>query len=394
MKKFVTFLFTFLIYSNPLLHASWTQGQQKFTAHFYPHAKEKNSNLVFSPLSLQLALAMASEIAYGKTQEEMLKISSLPRNKDKRREEAIRFLNRIQNNSSEKEMQFLLANGGWIASQLGIPSQLNKILLPSYQMEIHYADFLQQPEEMRFKINSWVEEKTKDKIQNLLPENSISQQTVFVLVNTLYMLAPWKSPFNPKMTFQGLFYQSDCLVHSVTFMRQEGRFGYLEKEDHVVIELPFKESSTYSLALTLVMPVKGTPLEALEKELSGKGLDQWINGIEYAQVDLVLPKFKIESQLDAKAILQSMGMKKPFSFVEAEFDLGSEKGNIAISEIVHKAVFEIDELGGTGAAATGIVMNLKCCIDKKKVVVDHPFLIFVTDKSNGLILFAGKVVNP
>lgn len=367
MKKLMA-LFLFL--NSFLFSNEWTKGQYCFTANFYPYAVQENSNLIFSPLSLQLALAMASEIAYGKTQEEMLKITSLPKEERIRRNVALEFLNK-------SESKFLLANSAWVSAE--IPTKSSDVLLQYYKMEIHSADFQKAPQQMCQQINSWVEEKTQNKIQNLLPDNAISQQTVLVLVNILYMLAPWASPFNPDMTYQAPF-----LDQTVSYMRKEGKFGFLEEEDQLIVELPFKES----LSLTVVMPKNS--LEDLEKKLTGKRLNHWLNDLPFTQLDLSLPKFKIESTIIAKEILSNMGMKRAFSVTDAEFELG----NIFISDIVHKAVFEIDELGGTGAAATGIVMNLKCYLDKKKVVIDRPFLVFVSDKENGLILFAGKVIAP
>ena len=89
-----------------------------------------------------------------------------------------------------------------------------------------------------------------------------------------------------------------------------------------------------------------------------------------------------------------MGMERPFSPYEAEFDLSDINRHVVITDIVHQAVFEVDELGGTGSAATGVVIGPTSWQERKEVVINRPFLVFVADKTNGLILFAGRVIQP
>lgn len=134
-------------------------------------------------------------------------------------------------------------------------------------------------------------------------------------------------------------------------MRQEERYGFFEEPTYIVVDLPFKGSSdsSYSLSLTAVMPREEYTLDEIEQEMNSEWLSHLLNEVEFKQIDLSIPKFKLEATLDAKAILSEMGLNRPFSSAQAEFNLN---GGAVITDIVHKAVFEIDELGGTGAAAT------------------------------------------
>lgn len=382
---------------NALPVILWNQGEKHFTTSFYSFAKQSGQNLIFSPLSLQLGLAMAAELAYGKTQEEILQIGVLPEEEGSRHVGAKAFLSRLNVASTPdaESVQFLMANSAWISSEIKAPA-IEGIILPYYQAEIHQANFRQDPVGMCQIINAWVENNTSHQIQNLLPENALNPQTALVLVNTLYMRAPWAKPFDTELSYEAPFYGIDNGHNNIPYMRQIGKFGFLDEFNHQVIEVPFKDAidKSYSLSLFIILPKEGHTLEQIEALMTTRHLEHWLNDIERAQLDLSMPKFKLAASLNAKEILQEMGMERPFSPSEAEFDLISPHGRVAITDIVHKAVFEVDERGGTGSAATGIVINPTCWQETKEVSVNRPFMVFVADKTNGLILFAGRVMQP
>lgn len=386
------------LHENALPVLAWSQGEKHFTTSFYPFAKQSNQNLVFSPLSIQLGLAMAAELAYGKTQEEILQIGVLPEEEKSRRQGAQAFMSRINDVAAAngESVKFFLANSTWISTEIAVPPSLNGILLPYYHAEIHHANFLHDPAGMCTIINAWVADKTSNQIKNLLPENSLNPQTALVLVNTLYMRAPWARPFDPKLTYEAPFYAPENSLNTVPFMRQVGRFGMLDETTYQVIELCFKSTSDShdSLSLFVVLPKEGYSIEDVEAKMTTRRLEHWLSDTQTRQLDLSLPKFKLSAALNAKEILKAMGMERPFSPHEAEFDLGDLNRRVAITDIVHQAVFEVDEQGGTGSAATGIVIGPTCWQERKEVVINRPFLVFVADKTNGLILFAGRVMKP
>lgn len=376
---------------------AWSQGNKQLTANFYRFAKKNRDNLMFSPLSLQLGLAMAGELAYGKTQQEILQTIFLPEDHAIRRSGALKLLNSIDtaNNPKAEAPLFYLANSAWVSSEIAVPPGLNEILIPSYHAELHQRDFAHFPFQTCKEINTWVEDKTVGKIKDLLPEGSVNDQTSLVLINTIYMRAPWRMPFDSQMTYEGPFYGADDAVHSLSYMHQTGTYAMLDEGAYLAVEIPFKGFyPDHGLSLFVVMPKEGYALEDLEAEITPQKINHWIRDVEFRTIDLNLPKFKVSSSLNAKNILREMGMERPFSPAEAEFDFAGPNGRVSITDVVHQAVFEIDETGGTGAAATGIVIGTRSAVDAKRVVIDRPFFLFVADKANRLVLFSGRFCQP
>lgn len=376
--------------------AKWSAANKDFTANFYPLAQENGADFVFSPLSLQLGMALSSEIALGDTQNEILKVVSLP-TCEKTRHKGAKKLFKYFNTESDI-LQISLANAAWISTENKLPKHLKEVLKGSYQAGIFKADFVNTAEETRLNINTWVADNTQQMIQNLLTEGSVSEKTKFVLVNTLYLKAPWKKPFSVEKTYDAPFYTSTNKSQQLSFMHQTANFGFLDENDLTVIELPFKadKSSDAAVSLFVVLPkqeIGESPLAIVEKTLTAERIKHLLADTKETKIDLSLPKFKVSSALNAKDILKKMGLSLPFTAGKAEFDV--ENNDVVISDILHNAVFEIDEVGGTGAAATGVVMNVTCVpVQPKNVVVNRPFLIFVADKSTGIVLFAGRITLP
>jgi serpin B len=375
----------------------WSQGNKHFTTSFYSRAKESRNNVVFSPLSLQLGLAMTSELSLGMTQKEIIEKSALPEVEHSRRMGAETILDHLNpDDTSEAEVaKLILANGVWFSSDVSFSSSCKALLSQSYQAKLQQVNFRFLPEETGKEINTWVEEKTKHQIQNLIPQGGVDQQTKLMLVNTFYMRAPWAKPFNPAMTYKAPFYGIQHSSLPISYMRKIAPFGFLEEAHYSVIELPFHHLSAnqYSLSLFIVLPDAESTLEEVEEDLTTRKLDHWIANTETRLIDLSLPKFKISSRLNAKEILKNMGMQRLFS-AEAEFDLNNQHDTVVVTNIVHQAVFEVDEWGATGSAGTEVVIGMKSYKDSQKVVVNRPFLLFVADKTNGIILFAGRVIQP
>lgn len=370
----------------------WGQRDKHFTTTFYPHVKDDSANFIFSPISLQLGLAMTAELAKDATRAEIIDKAILPEEQEVRRTGAKLILENVDLSITEEaeQAQFTLANSVWISTKKPHPHSLKAILDQYFRTEFYPADFT-FPEKMRTEINAWVANKTQRQIRELMPSGSIKSDTQMVLVNTLYLRAPWATPFSPELTYEAPFYGINS-TDFVSYMHQTGNFGLLEEANLTVVELPFKPMgpNQNEISLFLVIPKDGSSLEDLEEKLTTRRLDHWITSTERTRVDLSFPKFKVASSIHAKEILQKMGMQLPFS-EEAEFDLGNPEERLIITDIVHQAVFEVDELGGIGAAGTGVVIGRTCWEPPVEVHINRPFLFFVADKASGLLLFAGRI---
>jgi len=352
---------------------------------------------VYSPLSLQLALAMVTELAYGKTQQEIIEKAHISSDAEIRHFGAQHILKEFNTDTVENEpVALMLANGAWASSDCVFRSEIEATLQDFYLAALKNVDFIRSFEQTRQEINNWVESNTQGKIQGFMPAGSITSSTRLVLVNTLFMRAPWQNAFDPLDTYEDIFYGPEKSLQSVPFMRKIQNLNLLEETTHTVIELPFKKavSTDAELSLFVVLPHEDESLEELENQLSSDLLTHWIDDTDSKRVDLSLPKFKLSSSINAKEVLQKMGLRRPFA-TQAEFDLEGYNSGLYISDIFHQATFEVDEWGGVGSAATGIVLTKTAMYSPLVTIkVDRPFLVVVVDKSSKVILFAGRVMQP
>lgn len=377
----------------------WSRGSQEFTAAFYPHIKKKESNFLYSPLSLQITLAIASEIAYGETQSEIIDKGFLPRDSARRQLWARELMKRF-NTGLDRSMEFFslsLVNGIWISSEMAFKQESEKSLLDFYGAAFNLADFNLSAEEARKEINNWVEENTHSNIQGFLSKGALDRHTKLVLVNTLFMRAPWEDSFDLSSSYEDSFFGKKK-VSSTVFMRKLKEFNVLNEAQYTVVELPFKKSvqRETELSLYVILPFAGVDLDEIECLMTPEILNHWIQDGNPCLVDLSLPKFKISSSLNAKNALKKMNLKRPFSEF-AEFELENSTQSFCISDVFHNTTLEINETGGVGSAATGVILSkrsLKESNPRLFIKVNRPFLVIVADKASKIILFTGRIMNP
>src|SRR5262245_46088655 len=104
----------------------------------------------------------------------------------------------------------------------------------------------------------------------------------------------------------------------------------------------------------------------------------------------------MEAAFELKPELCVLGAELAFS-AAADFSGIGEKP-LAISEVVHKAFAEVNEVGTEAAAATAIVMS-RCAavmrpVEPKVFKADHPFLFFIRARNTNAVLFSGRVLDP
>ena len=379
----------------------WSEGNKQFTTALYPHLHGLK-NFVFSPISLQMGFAMTAELAYGETRSEILSTISLPVSNKVRREGAGRLMESLNTKlfrRTEGEIppshQLALANGSWLSNRLVAPETFEMLIRYNYMADFRYADF-DQPENVRQEVNLWADQTTYNQIPELMPEGSITRDSKLILANTLYMNAPWANPFEKELTYEAPFYGLEKSLKPIPYLHRIGQYVMIEGDDYRVVELPIANTfgSDNELSMFIVVPNEDVSIDDIEGKFCVAQLVQWINHSESPKwVDLSFPKFKVTTKLDPKDILRDMGMHLPLSS-NADFALDGE-GKVAITDLIHEVVFEVDESGITAAAATGISIGLTCIVDCPEYVnINRPFLFFVAEKSQGIVLFSGRMMQP
>jgi len=357
-------------------------------------AKQKG-NLIYSPASIQAALAMAREGARGATAAEMdavlgagngayvkALIGSIPAAKTGKPKDGeamppeLSIANRI---FADKRTPFERAFLDITAHDYGAPAEL--------------LDFRSAPDAARGTINKWVEDKTHDKIKNLIPPNSIDETTRMVLVNAIYLKAQWATPFEPSATAPALFAIDGAAKKQVPTMRTLAHASWGNHDGARMLDLPYTAVGDTRLAMLVIVP-DDNDLATVEQAYAKQGLAPFLAATKTGgKADVSLPKFEIGTTLQLADALKELGMRQAFTD-DADFS-GISTVDTKISAVVHKAWAKVDERGTEAAAATAVMMSAtSVSIDTPhEFKVDRSFLFAIHD-AKGNVLFAGRVIDP
>jgi serpin B len=382
----------------PPTQAADPMGGTAFAVDLLHALRGTPGNLAISPASVSLALTLPWSGARGATAAEMARVlhlsgtpdSVLPGvadqlarlNDPKRTAYTLRVANRL---FPERTYALQKAFLDRMAS-LGAPAE--------------GLDFRRAPGPSRQRINTWVAEQTSDRIRDLLPPPAINAETRLVLVNAIYLLADWLSPFSRETTrFVPFFFPTGD--RPVPTMHQVGTFKFAAADGVKLLEMPYVGGA---LAMTIVLPDARDGLPALEQSLDARRLDTWIAALKPQKVAVVLPKFTIDppSPLALADVLKGLGMKLAFDREQADFTgiaaPPSPADRLVISDVFHKAFVKVDEKGTEAAAATAVVMQRAGAMPDpqrpQEFRADHPFLFLIRDLKTGGVLFLGRVVDP
>jgi serpin B len=376
------------------------------------------ANALLSPYSVQSAFAMAYAGADGITREEMAKVLHYPKDEAalhrsfaalrKTLEEAMRrsaeYSERMRQYSATNDPLVLtVANRLFGQSGYQFRQSFLSLLNDTYAAPFEALDFRKGPALAARHINAWVEDQTRQRIRNLVAEAALSQLTRLVLVNAVYLKAPWREPFEASATKPGPFFVYGSKSVDVPMMNQRHELQVAQGDGFVAVVLPL----AHPLQFLIFLPANQDGLAQLEKHLSPDmlaGKLKW----ETRDVTLFLPRFKLEPPvLSLTSALQALGMKTAFDIPtgSANFDRMAPRrldDYLAISDAFHKTFLNLDEKGIEAAAATAIMMVAAGIHEPRKPVevrVDHPFLFAIVmrsgfDGSGATCLFLGHVTDP
>uniref|UniRef100_A0A452IT02 Serpin domain-containing protein n=1 Tax=Gopherus agassizii TaxID=38772 RepID=A0A452IT02_9SAUR len=178
-------------------------------------------------------------------------------------------------------------------------------------------------------------------------------------------------------------------------MYHQGTYKIATIEEHhsQVLELPYKGGD---LSMYILLPKDYMGLTQLEKELTYEKLSTWINPnhLKEDEVEVALPRFKIETSAQLNKYLKALGMTDVFHQRVSDLSGMAEVGRLFVSHIVHKAYIEVNEEGTVAAAATGIGISTTSLRIPVQFIADHPFLFFIRHQKTKCILFYGRFSSP
>jgi serpin B len=371
------------------------RGNNQFAVDLFGKARVRPGNLFFSPYSISTALAMTYAGARGQTAREMASTLHFPAEGDALHASFAALDRSIEGESGTKAFQLDTANALWGQRGLSYLPEFLKITEANYRAGLHPVDFMGNPEAARKTINAWVEERTRDKIKDLLGPLDIRPDTDLVLTNAIYFKGAWAVPFPRAATHDEVFGNGDK-SYPIPTMHLTSRFGYLDGEGDgfQALDLPYAGNA---LSMVVLLPKKVDGLAALEASLTAPKLAGWLGRLSPQKVEVSLPRFKLEYGLELSEALKSLGMPSAFE-PKADFSGMTADRRLFISKVIHKAFADVNEEGTEAAASTAVIMTRGLAVVPNRPPIvfraDHPFLFLIRDVRSGSILFLGRVINP
>jgi serpin B len=373
------------------------EGNAAFAFDLFGAIRDQSENLIYSPYSISLALAMTYAGARAITEQQMAETLhlALPKEDVHRAFNALDLELKSRGEEAKgrngEGFRLNIANSIWGQSGYTFLAEFLDTLAENYGAGLRLLDFEAFPEKSRVTINDWVSDKTEERIQDLLPPGSITPLTRLVLTNAIYFNAAWDLPFDENATRPGLFHLLNGTETAVDMMSQVEHFKYAAGSDYQAIELPYDGRE---LSMVIFIPRKGR-FEDFEKSFTAAKMDSILAELSHAYVSLSMPRFTFERALDLGQILAEMGMPDAFDPRAADFSGMDGSLDLFISKILHKAFIAVDEEGTEAAAATAVVMKLTAAPQEPiQVSVDRPFVFIIRDVETRTILFMGRVLNP
>ena len=376
--------------------AALSEGNTEFTFELYQALREQDGNLIFSPHSISIALAMVYAGARGETEEQMAEALhfTLPQ---EQLHPAFNWLDLelAQRGMGTAGFQLHIANAIWGQQGYEFLTEFLDVLAENYGAGLRLLDF-GNSESARLTINDWIAEQTEDMIQGLISPGDLDSTTRLVLTNAIYFNAEWNKPFDPTRTRQGPFYLLDGEQIDVEMMHQTDYFMYGEGPGYQVIELKY---AWREVSMVILLPEAGE-FESFESSLDAGRLDVILSDLGRVTQDirLTMPKFEFEVTLNLKAVLEAMGMQDAFGpTADLSVTAEAESDELYVDDVIHRAFIAVDEERTEAAAVTVIEEAVEVgepATPPIEVTIDRPFLFLIRDVETDTILFLGRVLDP
>ncbi|XP_050395818.1 leukocyte elastase inhibitor [Patella vulgata] len=352
-------------------------------------SNKPTENLFVSPFSIQTAMAMLHLGTRNNSKAEVEKVlyfdfdsvhGSLG--------EYLQILNQKQSSYALSS-----ANRVFINNKYKFLEEYLQTLQATYKAEAQTCDFISNAEGEKEKINKWVEGETNSKIKDLIPSGVLNPLTAMVLVNAIYFKGNWENQFEVRNTLPRMFRVDSSKHVEVLMMTMEKKFKFGQSDDLdcSILELPYVKKD---LSMVLLLPQKIDGVTSLVNNLTPSKLSKLMKEMKEVKVDIALPKFKLEADLNLKEVLINLGLSDIFDTSKADLSGIDGTRELYVSDAIHKAFVEVNEEGTEAAAATVMVMQLLCLEILPKFHADHPFLFFIRDNRKDMILFWGKLQTP
>jgi serine protease inhibitor len=333
--------------------------------------------MTYNGAASETARAMAETLELGEMSLEALNQASA---------ELLRGLGQI-----DPQIQLVIASSLWMRQGIGFQPDFLQRSQQFYAASPTSLDF-GAPDSVA-QINAWVSQQTNGLIAEII--DRLDPLAILVLLNAIFFKGIWREPFDPGLTSEHLFTLADGQQKPVPMMQGEDTWSVYWDGMLAGISLPYGAGR---VRMDIFLPDEKDGLAGFYSRLHATNWQIWIRQFRPVEGTLVMPRFKLEYEVELNVLLSALGMEVAFDPQRADFSemCQTQLDRVAIREVRHKAIVEVDEDGTEAVAVTmedramGMVMG-----DKRfKLVIDRPFFFAIRDARTNAILFLGSIVDP
>lgn len=372
-------------------------GVNAFSLDLYKAIAAEGGNQFLSPASVSLAMGLAYGGARGATATEIREILHYPSAPDAFLAEAGPVLKSLDILGEGRELK--VANALWADRTLQLQPDYLSAVSTHMAAGLKPVDFAKKSAAARKEINDWVEDRTNDRIKDLLQPGDVDSGTKSVLVNTVYWKGDWEKVFEKEATRPEKYTALGGAVTDVPMMVQQDWFQVAQRGGVRAIQIPY---SGRELSMVILLPDDPNGLPALEAKLTRQELARWmrdLDGTSSRETILWLPKIHMEARAKLATTMKGLGVRTAFSDA-ADFSGITGSPDLKIDEVIHQTFLDVDEKGTEAAAATAVTMVATSAMPGPpppppfEFRADKPFLFVLRDMRTGLVLFIGRHVEP
>lgn len=377
-----------LVLQSVALGASFPdETMAEVSVNMYNHFRTtgEDENILFSPLSIALAMGIMELGAQGSTRKEIRHSMGYDNLKDG---EEFSFLKDFSNMVTAEESQYVMkiANSLFIQNGFHVNDEFLQMMKKYFNAEVNHVDFSQSVAVANY-INKWVENNTNNVLRDLVSSRDFDAVTRLALISAVYFKGSWKSQFRPENTRTFSFTKDDESEVQIPMMYQQGEFYYGEFSDgsneaggiYQVLEIPYEGDE---ISMMLVLSRQEVPLATLEPLVKAQLIEEWANSVKKQKVEVYLPRFTVEQEIDLKDILKALGITEIF-IKSANLTTLSDNKDLFLSKAIHKSFIEVNEEGSEAAAASGMIAISRMAVLYPQVIVDHPFFFLIRNRRTG-----------
>lgn len=195
------------------------------------------------------------------------------------------------------------------------------------------------------------------------------------MLNYTQFTSEWENPFS--LDVVGTFTRENGTETEVQYMRNGSLpCRYRMAEKYYRVSIPLKIGKAFFILPKAGLKIADVPLE---EALTEDGKDR------YTAIDVKLPKFEYQNEIELDSILKKMGLGKLFQDGMVNVD-GCEE--TVLGKIRQECRFEADEHGVRAEALTVVPAFTTAALPAEHLTLDRPFLYGICD-NDGRILFTG-----